>query len=1008
MILDFSVSNLSNIKDQIKSIELTKGEKVIVVCESISLEMLLFFNELCKKDILVEVFFNKRKEYNEICSEFINESYDYLYQSKLGNSKLFLEIEAHVNRNKLQIFENKNESINGGVIIARNIIIMGAANLRKSNIKDIIQITNSDSDLCVKFIERLRNESVCFNLDIISQYYTNNFLKEEMLLFNLLNLDIENEYLEIRKNLKDKGIKESKIWKSLFNYQEEGALSLIFKMDNLGGAILSDSVGLGKTYQALAIMKYYQALGLNSLVLVPKKLEANWRVYNSKSKNGEFSDDELDFKLLHHTSLTSKKVDNIPIENYNFSKYGVLVIDEAHAFKNSKSLRYIKLLELILSQNTNIKVLLLSATPINNGLDDLESLIKIISKNKNNVYIFKNISSSEKRTVNLSKLIKRTKKEIELGYDQNKINNDFKTLISSYFVNRNREYIKKHYNSDIFFPKKNVKDLLVNKSDTDVKFLHNQITTELRLPLYNVLEYVDKSKLSGEDNRRLGREKGMKALITMLLLKRFDSSYKSFILTIDSMIKRLETSKECTTLKEVESNKYNLPGIDDEETNDLIDTQFSTSNLHLNSNFYNDCENDIRILKGLKHNNNFDIYDLNKKTIVENVIKDVLKSEQKVIVFSTYEDTILELFNHLQSSLNTNIGVISGNTSRISYRGKSNLDVEVVLNEFKSRKSNLNVLLATDVLSEGQNLQVASSIIHYDIHWNPVKLIQREGRIDRVGSTEKYISMYYCWPVEDIENYIKLYDKVNVKSNISEISGQDSFRGTKKTEIEPHKLSYESDDIDLLLTLKGNNFEIEEITKKKELINILDIRMYIDLIDTLKTSKLGETFKELKDVTREVRGVMSILENSGTDNHMIVLIKSNNTTLNDNSISPFKLFLYDINNSEIISGEPEYVLEYQNTIITKEDVKLVDVDVHDAIQNYIVFNEDSFYRHAIKKIADSYYDIDGSNDKYFSIVSVTFNLSASMIKNYFKHKKNINWDMYTLSLTGKSFFKTLK
>lgn len=671
------------------------------------------------------------------------------------------------------------------------------------------------------------------------------------------------------------GYEETKVWKSLYNFQHDAATGIINKLETYSGCILADSVGLGKTFTALAVIKYYELRNKSVLVLCPKKLAENWTNYNSNYTTNLFREDRFSYDVLAHTDLSRIKGESLGIDlaRINWGNYDLVVIDESHNFRNAdyaeeKESRYQRLMRQVIKEGVKTKVLMLSATPVNNRFNDLKNQLQLayegesenLSKHLNISTTVEKVFSDAQRVFNeWSKLDaeQRTTKQILKMLDF-----DFFELLDSVTIARSRKHIQAFYDTTAIgaFPERRT-PISVREPLTDLPDVpgFNDIFEQLQsltLAVYTPLAYVFPSRRSkyedlydvtvGSANSNLGqagREQGLKKLMTVNLLKRLESSVEAFRLTLGKV-----QGSVTQTLSRISTHAGNMADLspdltgqdfdlDDEEDANVEALSFGEkiridlADLDIES-WQRDLWNDHETLREL-------LVEMNKVTPDHDLklrkLKDIIRSKEqhpinpgnrKVLVFSAFADTADYLYKNLAPALATaglETAVITGGNRAQTTLGKG-YDFQQIMSMFSPRSKQrdvimpgetreLDVLIGTDVISEGQNLQDCDYLVNYDIHWNPVRIIQRFGRIDRIGSTNQVIQLVNFWPDISLDEYINLKERVENRMVIADIAGTAD---------------------DNVLTQEGTDaaFRKEQLRKlQDEVIELEDVRTGVSITD---------------------------------------------------------------------------------------------------------------------------------------------------------------------------------
>ncbi len=650
-------------------------------------------------------------------------------------------------------------------------------------------------------------------------------------LFHVFNDFLKNLNADNLPN-EDLGYNKTEIWKRLFDFQYEGAINIIQKLATHNVCILADSVGLGKTFTSLAVIKYYEMRNYSVLVLCPKRLEDNWLTYNNPVKTNIFKKDRLNYTVLAHTDLDRKSgisTSGVSLDKINWGGFDLLVIDESHNFRNRGSskrpTRYSRLMDKIILAGGNTKVLMLSATPVNNRFDDLKNqlafgygsepvrLQESAGLRKSIDRVFKSAQSTFKRWSELP-LSERTTNSI-----QGQLGRDFFKLLDSVTVARSRHHIETFYRQSEVgsFPKrlptKSLAIPLTSLADTiSISEVYNRLST-LELVLYTPVAYVhdtqkhlyDTEGATSFSTNASGREVGTSSLARINLLKRLESSVESFRKTLHGLKERHESMLR--TLDNFEQHvgelsDYNVQiSIEDfaSEYNDyrtleefLIGTKLLVNLKHMNiQSWRRGLESDLQVFTDLYASMCVVTpeYDSKLQNLIRHIINKtenpINQGNRKVLLFTAFADTAHYLYDTLSVELakrGLETAVVTGSGQRNRTTLSSMTDFQKILRAFspvsKERAliddgdtGTIDILIGTDCISEGQNLQDCDYVINYDIHWNPVRIIQRFGRIDRIGSTNEKIQLVNYWPSLDLDEYIKLRSRVEDRMIIANLAG---------------------------------------------------------------------------------------------------------------------------------------------------------------------------------------------------------------------------------------------
>ena len=719
------------------------------------------------------------------------------------------------------------------------------------------------------------------------------------------------------------GFKKSKIWSKLYNFQQDACLAIINKLEKYNGCILADSVGLGKTFTALSVIKYYESRNNRVLVLCPKKLSNNWNIYKNNYKNNPIAEDRLRYDVLFHTDLNriSGESNGNDLAFINWENYDLVVIDESHNFRNgigthsnTKENRYMQLMNKVIKQGVKTKVLMLSATPVNNRFIDLRNQLALayegVSKNideqlktKNSIDdIFRQAQTAFNKWSQLPTEERTT--ETLLGM----LSFDFFEVLDSVTIARSRKHIQKYYDTkDIgTFPKRlhpiSIQTPLTEcENETTFNLIFEELEN-LKLTVYVPSLFIHPSKRakyeiddSGSGGfDQMGRELGIRRLMAINLLKRLESSVYSFRLTIQRV--KAYVNQTIKIVEEFQNHKNNSQinmkdlsfdadyDFDDQNTTDIFaigkKVQIDLNDMDYIS-WLKDLKIDESILSGLESlieditpENDSKLQELIK--IISNKIENPINTDnKKIIVFSAFADTADYLYDNLSVYLKEKYGLNSAKISGTS-EGKSTLDkfkcdLNAVLTYFSPISKDKNViypdddrsidlLIATDCISEGQNLQDCDYLINYDIHWNPVRIIQRFGRIDRIGSKNNVIQLVNFWPDLTLDEYINLKSRVETRMKIVDMTAtaDDNLLDENQKDLEYRKAQ--------LQKLKEEVVDIEEMNTG---ISIMDLGLNefrLDLLEYVKENgDLDNTPFGLHAVTKSTEecppGVIYVLKN---------------------------------------------------------------------------------------------------------------------------------------------------
>lgn len=650
------------------------------------------------------------------------------------------------------------------------------------------------------------------------------------------------------------GISKTKIWSMLYNFQHDAVVGAIKKLELYNGCIIADSVGLGKTFEALAIIKYYELRNDRILVLAPKKLRANWVGFKQNSVYNPLVDDRFNYDVLFHTDLSRETgySGEIDLSKLNWGNYDLVVIDESHNFRNKpnapeRKTRYQKLMEDIIQSGVKTKVLMLSATPVNNGFTDLRNQIMFITEDKDDAFQenvgIKSISETLRvAQTRFNDWVKQTSDKRKVEELQKSLDFDFYNLLNTVTIARSRKHIQKYYETTGIgeFPTR-LKPISI-KTDIDIKAnfpdfseINNEIL-RLKLPIYSPLLYLLPTKRDEYEQEykqvvhegkgaffQSDRERNLVNLMRVNLLKRLESSVNSFALTLERILNNVNSTLD--KLNIVQDFSEFREDMDDEEIDDIeIGKTVKVKLKDMDRKRYQeDLEEDQRIIANLlkmsRQVRAKDDAKLNRliQEIENKILNPMNPNNRKVIVFTAFSDTAVYIYEHIHRYFLEHHGVYSGIVTG-SDMVKSNVPkmrngFEEILAYFSPRSSKMSqkiqeidLLIATDCISEGQNLQDCDYLINYDIHWNPVRIIQRFGRIDRIGSTNKNIQLVNFWPNIELDEYINLENRVRSRMAMVDLAatGEDDL-----LDVESKNLQYRSDQ---LKQLQNDVVDLEDLS----------------------------------------------------------------------------------------------------------------------------------------------------------------------------------------------------
>lgn len=786
-------------------------------------------------------------------------------------------------------------------------------------------------------------------------------------IFNFTNL---NERLDSKLN--KIGFKESVVWNLLYNFQKDAVVGAINKIETYGGCIIADSVGLGKTFEALAVMKYYQLRNDRILVLAPKKLRENWSIYQLNDKRNILSKDRLNYDILNHTDLsrTSGKSGDINLSTINWGNYDLVVIDESHNFRNNpnrkdKITRYSRLMNDVIRANIKTKVLMLSATPVNNKLSDLKNQISFITEGVDDAFQDHGIES-------INNVLNEAQRKFNQWFndknpDDINVNELLEDLGGSYFkildmmtIARSRKHIEKYYDTSNIgkFPNRlkpiTVSPPIDNKNQlSHIGDIYDKIGN-LTLSSYTPLAYVRSDKKDeyaekydiitsrGTVFKQTDREQSLIYLMRVNLLKRLESSVDSLRLTLDKLIRSIENN-----LIQIENHKseevimdlsITEVDIDDTELEDLLvggKTKVLIQDIDL-IRWKQDLEYDLDILKNLR----LELSDITvdrdakleklKSLIDEKLHNPINQNNKKVIVFTAFADTAGYIHRNIEEWLFSKHGLysslITGSGTNKTNLPKCKTDLSSLLINFSpiskkreqvfpDQRDEIDVMICTDCISEGQNLQDCDYLINYDIHWNPVRIIQRFGRIDRIGSVNDNIQLVNFFPNIELDNFIDLVARVKGRMVMLDVSATGEDNVISKDPSNMKDLEYRKKQ---LKQLQNEVIDIEDVQGN---ISITDLTFNDFKIDLEKTSQ-----DELRTIDNLPQSSFSVVKSNSEHIQKGVIFcfkdKSEERSENygSNVLYPYFLIYKSLNGSQNIkSSQPKITLDYLRKLCVNEN-----------------------------------------------------------------------------------------
>jgi superfamily II DNA or RNA helicase len=654
-------------------------------------------------------------------------------------------------------------------------------------------------------------------------------------LFHLFESYLRDQELEDRAG--SAALTDSAVWKMLFDFQQDGVRAVLGKLDKHDGCILADSVGLGKTLSALAVIRYFEAARKRVLVLAPKKLRENWTAYLSNNAAlNPLKEDSFRYDVLSHTDLSrdAGHVGNIDLATHDWSDYDLIVIDESHNFRNAGGTRYRRLVEKALRPGVKTKVLLLSATPVNNDLADLKAQLDLIAQDRSDAFQALGVS-------NLPAVIGDARRKFAAwagrgGRDaaalMNALPASLTTLLDGVSIARSRRHIERHYAASLDrigrFPIRERPQSIFVEIDRARAFPSfgdvDATISRLKLALYSPITYVrDEHKARYDEAARrpsgfnqANRERYLIAMMKIGFLKRLESSIASFGRTMDRMEARIDARlADIARVREGPIGGSETMDAEEMEGDDELAGAFEVGRglrydlRHMRiDDWAADLAHDRELIAELaaqarEISPDRDAKLAELKALVADKVANPPRNRdgsanRKLILFTAYTDTAAYLYDQLRpfaKGLGLDVGLVAGDRCEATF-GRPRF--QEVLTNFSPRskrrvalkgadsEGEIDLLIATDCISEGQNLQDCDRLVNVDIHWNPVRLIQRFGRIDRIGAVAESIRMINFWPTADLDRYLSLKDRVEARMALADLSatGEDNLLADARTAAE--------------------------------------------------------------------------------------------------------------------------------------------------------------------------------------------------------------------------------
>ncbi len=757
------------------------------------------------------------------------------------------------------------------------------------------------------------------------------------------------------------GFKNSLVWQKLYHFQRDGAIGVIQKLEKYNGCILADSVGLGKTFTALAVMKYYASRNKNILVLTPKKLANNWNKYRDNVRTNLFYKDRIHFDVLYHTDLGRKRgySNGHDLSQFNWDNYDLIVIDESHNFRNAnsyrdKETRYDFLMDKVLKSGVKTKVLMLSATPVNNRFTDLKNQLALAygedyaefnSKLDTSKSVDVVLINAQRAFNEWTKLPKEERKAADL---MSRLDIDFSILLDNVTIARSRKHITKYYDTSEIgsFPTR-LKPVsyycdIAKKQDVlgynDIFETLMGLTMGVYAPMNYVLpsrigkyEELYDTKIGKATLKQSNREKALQRLMTINMLKRLESCVDSFRITLRKIkevnqqtydsIEAFERNRSQSSIELTQISEDNFDDDDFDITNEgdstlgKVKVDFADMDLR---GWKEDLKKDIDTLTALYDLMTYVTPDKDLKLqklieVIEQKIENPFNAgNRKVLVFSAFADTTNYLYKQLAERMQTKYGINTARIQGAQHGNTANIqgvkDTDRLLTLFspiskerdttypEDKDANIDLLIATDCVSEGQNLQDCDICINYDIHWNPVRIVQRFGRIDRIGSKNEFIQLVNFWPNVSLDEYINLNARVENRMTLVDATatGDDNIIASEQAD-----LDYRKEQLKKLQD--GDLQDLEDVDGSIAITDLGLNEFRMDMVAYIKSH--GEP----KNIAHGLYAVVRHDDEAGIPKGVIFVLKNRNPDINigkQNRLHPYYLLYLD-EHGEVVHNHME-------------------------------------------------------------------------------------------------------
>jgi hypothetical protein len=701
--------------------------------------------------------------------------------------------------------------------------------------------------------------------------------------------DLGDELDEERIIKSATGIRNTVVWKKLFHFQRDGVTGAIDKLERIGGCIIADSVGLGKTFEALAVIKYYELRNDRVLVLCPKRLRDNWTLYKANDRRNVLAPDRLNYDVLNHTDLSRDGglSGDIDLSHVNWGNYDLVVIDESHNFRNKpthkdRDSRYDHLMKRIIQSGVKTKVLMLSATPVNNRLADLKNQIAFVTEGNDVALVANGIPSIEatirKAQAQFNRWLELPEGDRRPARLMDMLGFDYFKLLDMLTIARSRKHVQRYYGIEETgefpdrLPPVNIKaDVDLTGEFRPIREVNNEIR-RLTLGAYAPLRYVlphkqaaydekYSTKIHGGDRffRQVDREESLTHLLRVNILKRMESSVASFSLTIGRQLADVDA-----LLAKIDAHDDSVDEIpiDDVDVDDpafeslLVGRKVKVLLQDVDRvRWRQDLAEDHKRLEALLLAARLVIPKRDAKlaalrrVIADKVRSPINEANRKLLLFTAFADTADYLYRELapwaRAELGLHSAVVSGAGSNRTTLPGVRGDMSSILSAFSpqskerptelAQEGEIDFLIATDCISEGQNLQDCDYLINYDIHWNPVRIIQRFGRIDRIGSRNAKIQLVNFWPNMELDEYLDLESRVSGRMVLLDVSA------TGEENVIEFQAGNEMNDLEYrraqLQKLQDTVIDLEDLSSGVSIADLTRNDFRIDLAGYLRANK---------------------------------------------------------------------------------------------------------------------------------------------------------------------------